>query len=197
MDWDQIPDSTPIDDISGLRIKATTRKEVYEAEAANISIAYIKYLGRKPTERMAPFDMNWVLKLHKEMFGEVWKWAGTVRTADATLGMQAHQIRPALLDLLNDLFAWKEHDMPLIEQAAHLHHRAVHIHPFRDGNGRWSRLLANIWLKRWDAELIEWPEIGFSWDTTERRRYVEAIRLADNGQYDALLELHREYHRQG
>ena len=95
---------------------------------------------------MAPFDFVWALQLHKEMFGQVWTWAGSTRKIDLNLGVPWQQVEIQLYDLLLRLPYWK--DMPLFEQAARLHHGAVAIHPFENGNGRWSRMLANIWLKR-------------------------------------------------
>ena len=78
-DWRPIPGETPIDP-SGLRDRSiTTRVELNRAEALNITKAYVKYLAAVPSKRMAPFDYAWLLRLHKEMFCDVWKWAGQPR----------------------------------------------------------------------------------------------------------------------
>lgn len=45
----------------------------------------------------------------------------------------------------------------VIATAAEFHHRAVWVHPFEDGNGRWARLLANIWLMQHDQPVTIWP----------------------------------------
>lgn len=72
-DWATLPGETPIDDISRLKVKfITTRSELNKVEAENIRKAVVKYLAAKPTPRMAPFDVAWVLQLHREMFGDVW-----------------------------------------------------------------------------------------------------------------------------
>ena len=52
-----------------------------------------------------------------------------------------------VLALTEDLSCWDQSGMCSLEQATRLHHRAVWIHPFMNGNGRWARLLANIWLR--------------------------------------------------
>jgi fido (protein-threonine AMPylation protein) len=69
-------DSTkPIDDTSGLKLsknKSYTLKEIYVKEAQNIADATIKYLSSTPTKKEAPFTYDWFLKLHVEMFGNVW-----------------------------------------------------------------------------------------------------------------------------
>jgi Fic family protein len=49
-----------------------------------------------------------------------------------------------LQTLLEDLVFWEARGDALLEQSVRLHHRAVWIHPFLNGNGRWARMLANI-----------------------------------------------------
>ena len=78
-DWRPIHGETPIDP-SGLRDRSiTTRSELNRAEALNIMKAHLKYLAATPTKRMAPFDYTWLLRVHKEMYCDVWKWAGQPR----------------------------------------------------------------------------------------------------------------------
>ncbi|MBN2211295.1 MAG: hypothetical protein JW709_07855, partial [Sedimentisphaerales bacterium] len=75
----EIPGATPPADISGMKIKGvTTRSRLYEYEYRNTLKAIYKYLSGKPSRRMAPFTLAWALKLHKEMFGDVWAWAGKI-----------------------------------------------------------------------------------------------------------------------
>ncbi len=188
------PGATPIDDISGLKPKGvTTREQLYRVEAENIRKSMGKYIAAKPSRRLAPFDLPWSLKLHREMFGDVWDWAGTARTGQLNVGVEVFQIRPLLQQLINDLSSWPGFDMDWIEQATRLHHRAVSIHPFINGNGRWARLLSNIWLRQNDQPLVLWPEQTIGAKSAVREKYLAAIRLADDGDYDALLALHREY----
>jgi fido (protein-threonine AMPylation protein) len=153
-----IPGETPIDP-SGLRIVGiTTRAELSVVEARSIRHAFVKYLAASPSLRTAPFDIAWCQKLHREMFGEVWEWAGKIRDRNINLGLPFAAIRENLAALVADLHGWSSLGMPLVEQAARLHYRAVLIHPFDNGNGRWSRMLANIWLKRNHHPMIAWPE---------------------------------------
>lgn len=63
--WVKLPGETPIDDISGLRLKQVkTRAALNVAEAENILKAAVKYLSGRPSRRMARFDVNWMLRLH-------------------------------------------------------------------------------------------------------------------------------------
>ncbi|HPO03790.1 MAG TPA: Fic family protein [Treponemataceae bacterium] len=76
---------------------------------------------------------------------------------------------------------------PEQEIAVRFHHKLVYIHPFPNGNGRISRLMADLLsiqicgaaLFLGSANLVEISVI--------RTRYIEALRQADRGDYSALL----------
>jgi fido (protein-threonine AMPylation protein) len=42
----------------------------------NILKASLDYLGGVSNKKSDSFDADFFLKLHKEMFGDVWDWAG-------------------------------------------------------------------------------------------------------------------------
>jgi len=188
-----IPGETPVDPSDLVDKRLTTRPEVSLAEARNILVAVVKYMSAKPSPALAPFDLAWVLKLHAEMFGKVWKYAGTRRQIDLNIGIPWHQVEVQLEEMLRDLLEWKKR-LDLVEQAARLHHRAVAIHPFLGGNGRWSRLLANIWLKQNSHAPTKWPESDMIGNESSiRGEYLEAIKSADNRDLEPLVQLHRRF----
>jgi Fic-DOC domain mobile mystery protein B len=191
-EWEQVGGETPIDP-SGLKNRGsiTNRSELAAVEALNINRAFLKYLGSRPSSRSAPFDFEWLLQLHDEMFGDVWEWAGKTRTRDVNLGAPHHQVIEQLAALVDDLHSWSGYGHTLEIQAVWLHHRAVRIHPFENGNGRWARLLANIWLKLHGEPIVVWPHRLLGVESEVRDEYLEAIRAADLGDYEALRELHR------
>jgi Fic-DOC domain mobile mystery protein B len=185
------PDATRIDDISELLIKGITlRRELLEHEATNINKAILKYLGGKPNKRMAPFTESWARRLHGEMLGDVWGFAGRYRTSSLNIGIPWQQIETALHDMLENLKVWEG---SYVERSARLHHRSVQIHPFRDGNGRWARLLTNIWLKLHGQSLIEWPVSLVQMTSTIRQEYVDALKAFDHGIELPLIELQSRY----
>jgi Fic-DOC domain mobile mystery protein B len=194
----EVPGETPID-LSDLtkdaRLRVTTRLELSALEALSIRPVFVKYLGAQPSEALAPFDFAWCLRVHKEMFEKVWTWAGTIRTCDLNIGVPFFNIRDQLQGLLNDLPTWASYGVGSLEQAVRLHHRAVRIHPFPNGNGRWSRLLANIWLKRQGKQIVHWPEDTIGQTSTIRDQYIAAVRAADTGDEQPLIDMHREYQR--
>lgn len=182
---------TPLDDLSGLKSRAIrTRAQLDTAEMSNIQQALLRYTMRPPSRRDAPFDVAWMLRLHRDMFGKVWRWGGALRRHDTNIGVSPERIEQHLHELQEDLHAWAKSAMSLTEQGARLHHRAVWIHPFPNGNGRWARLLANIWLLRHDRRLVRWPEATIGTESPIREEYLRAIRAADRGDLATLIALH-------
>ena len=190
-----VDDATPLDDISGLKLpsdKVYTLKEIYIAEANNIAIATLKYLSAPPSKKIAPFSYEWLSTLHKEMFGNVWTWAGKFRHVELSIGIKAYQVPTAVKELANDIKFWEEHKtFDIYETAARIHHKAVQIHPFQNGNGRWSRMLANIYLRQNGSMPVKWQEDLLSKENPKRDEYIKALKEADNGDYKKLIEMHR------
>ncbi len=161
-----------------------------EAEALNVALGLEKYLAGPLSREEAPFDYSFFLRLHREMFGDVWGWAGRLRRSVTNIGSEPHLIEQRLYELSLNLPYW-EGD-PLLTQAARLHHQAVLIHPFENGNGRWSRTLANIWLHLHRHPLTHWPA-GLNEESPVRAVYIEALKTADRGDEGPLLALPRRF----
>jgi Fic-DOC domain mobile mystery protein B len=194
MSWGpSIEGETPFD-TSGLKDRSiTNRAQLNAAEASNIQLAAEKYLLTRPRKTSATFKYPWFLKLHKEMYGNVWEWAGIIRKHNLNIGVRWDIVSNELAQLVSDLDYWDEQWPDRLQQAVYLHHRAVHIHPFANGNGRWSRMLANIWLRRNDHPITKWPgEIGVQ-TSPVRAEYIQCIQQADAGDYDPLYKLHQRF----
>ena len=190
-----IDDATPLDDISGLKLpknKAYTLKEIYVKEAENIADATIKYLSAIPSKKDAPFTYDWFLKLHTEMFGNIWDWAGKPRQIELSIGIKAYLVPMELKKLSDDFLFWdKNKSFNVYEIAARLHHRAVQIHPFQNGNGRYSRMLANIYLRQKGLMPVKWQDDLLASENPKRSEYIEALKKADNRDYTDLIEMHK------
>lgn len=196
--WEGIPDETPLADISGLIPKDTVRnrRQLDVAEAANIAIPHAKYMVGRISRADAPFTFDWMIGLHKEMFCNVWKWAGKIRNFDLNIGEPGNKVEVSLFDFAKNIPFYSTKIDDLITSASIVHHRAVQIHPFTNGNGRWARLLANIWLRLHGSKPTEWPPtMGNDGDT--RKLYLSAIKKADNGDFDDLIGLHIKFTKNG
>ena len=186
--------STPLDDFSGLIPKhVRTQEDLNLAEFENISAVLTKYFLKKPSGKKAPFNLEWFRKLHKEMYGCVWKWAGEIRKTELSIGIKAHQIVHELHRLQVELKKWEEQGDDALMIAAKLHHRLVWIHPFQGGNGRWARMASNIFLYKKDLSLVEWPEDEARVESGFRKQYLEALKAADAGDLDPVISLHRTH----
>ena len=190
-----INDATPLDDISGLKLtndKVYSLKEIYVAEANNIAVATLKYLSAPPSKKVAPFSYEWLSTLHKEMFGNVWEWAGKFRQVELSIGIKAYKVPTALKELADDIAYWdKNKTFDIYETATRIHHKAVQIHPYKNGNGRWSRMLANIYLRQNKSMPVKWQEELLSKENSQRDKYIKALKAADDGDYFSLTTMHK------
>lgn len=73
------------------------------------------------------------------------------------------------------------------EIVARFSHRLVFIHPFANGNGRHSRLMANLMLVDLGAPRFSWGSNDLQHPDEVRKRYLEALRRADAGDFAPLL----------
>ena len=192
--WDPIDGETPIDPSYLNHKLIKTRAQLNIAEAENILKAVVKYFVAKPSGKLAPFDLNWFQQLHQEMFGDVWEYAGSFRQSDLNIGVKWPNIQTDVLELTNSIKYWHENGTyNVLETSVRIHYQAVFIHPFLNGNGRWSRLLGNIYLKQNDHPLVRWPEETIGAESKVRAEYLEAVKRADTGDLTVLIGLHREF----
>ncbi len=184
---------TPLDDLSGLRVDVKTRQELNDLEARNNTQAYAQYLlFIKSGSQSNPFTHELLCQIHKDMFGDVWSWAGKKRKTEKNIGVQPVKVGFEINRLLYDLNHWEEKKIDLSEIAVKLHHRLAYIHPFENGNGRWARLVTNIYLHRKRLPLLRWPTDEGDIKKNFRQKYLSALRSADNGDYEPLLKIHAE-----
>lgn len=83
--------------------------------------------------------------------------------------------------------------MPIVEITARIHHRLVQIHPFENGNGRWARMVTNIYLKKKGFEPIQWPEEQMFIANEFREKYIKTLKAADLHDYQPLIKLHCQF----
>jgi Fic-DOC domain mobile mystery protein B len=168
----------------------TTRDELNRWELDNINEASAWIDSHKPKDILNEAFMK---RLHKRMFGNVWKWAGTFRQSDKNIGVSWRMIPNDLKHLCDDIqYMIQDKTMSEDEIAARFHHRLVKIHLFPNGNGRHVRLMANILLgKFFKKPPFTWGEENLAQSGDDRMRYIESLKAADRGDYEPLLEFVR------
>ena len=180
--------STPLtaEEKNGLKLKwITLRSELNEAEARNIAQAQIWLASNK---KRNPCSDTFLRKLHKKMFCDVWVWAGEYRITERNIGVAPYQIPMKLMQLFDDLNFWIDNKTySNHEIAVRLHHKLVQIHPFPNGNGRVSRLMADLVLRKLEGKTLYWGDTNLVDVSEVRRKYIDALRKADAGDYTDLL----------
>lgn len=71
--------------------------------------------------------------------------------------------------------------------AARIHHRLVFIHPFENGNGRFSRLIADRFLFAFKCSYPLWPS-HLNKEGIMRKDYIDTLKNADRGDYSSLMD---------
>lgn len=163
----------------------TLRHELNEAEQINIGQALRWAAARKKRDVL---DQNFLRQLHKRMFGDVWRWAGQYRTSARNIGADAYRITMDVQQAIDDACYWIEHETyPPDEIAVRFSHRLVAIHPFPNGNGRFSRLIGDLLVQQLEKESFTWGRANLVDVGETRARYIEALRAADNHDIKPLL----------
>lgn len=161
----------------------TLRSELNAAEQENILEAAAWVYERKRPLVSEAFCRT----LHKRMYGKVWKWAGTYRQTGKNIGVDANQIRLRLYETLDQFKYWIEHrTFPPDELAVRFHHALVFIHPFPNGNGRWSRLMADVLGAQLKIAPFTWGSGDLREDNEVRRTYIRALQTADGHDFGPL-----------
>lgn len=179
--------STPLTEEEKQQLKAkwiTTRAELNELETKGIANAEIWLLKNKKDILTEDF----IKLLHKKMFGEIWMWAGKFRTTERNIGVAPYQIQPKLRILLDDIKFWIENKTyPEKEIAIRFHHKLVQIHPFPNGNGRISRIMADLLMRQFGEKSLDWGSGNLTEISEIRKNYISALQKADGGDYTELL----------
>jgi Fic-DOC domain mobile mystery protein B len=193
MELNYLDGATPLDpnEIEGLiPTHITTRAELDRWEQDNINEALAWLERHKPKHIL---DESFLKLLHKRMFCNVWKWAGTFRQREKNIGVPFFKIPIELKKLLDDALYWIEHkSSPDDETAVRFHHRLVCIHLFSNGNGRHARLSTDLLLEyTLNKSPFTWGNANLNKSGDDRKQYIEALIAADRGDYNLLLEFAR------
>lgn len=190
--FDEPEDATPLDpeERAGLlQTWITFRHELNQAEQANIVIGLA---WARRSRRPELLSVEFLRRFHRQLFGDVWAWAGRFRTTERNIGIAPSGIGVEVQKALDDARFWIEHDVyPADEIAVRLHHRLVAIHPFPNGNGRITRLLADLLAEKFGSRAFTWGRQDLTAINDTRARYIEALRAADRHDIGPLLKFAR------
>lgn len=117
-------------------------------------------------------------ELHVELYGDIWLWAGRPRQLESSIGIDPNQVAVELHGSLgNALWRWENTaDWTAREFGIAVHAEAVRIHPFVDGNGRSTRLLADLVFLA--AQGADEAVAVYDWGL-DKAEYVQLLRQFD------------------
>ena len=166
----------------------TLRSELNEAEQANILEAQEWAFSRNRDV----LDEEFLNNLHKQMYGNVWRWAGRYRSTGKNIGTDVYRIPMELRQLLDDCRFWTVNNTYEPEEiATRFHHRLVAVHCYPNGNGRHARLAADLLLISMGLERFSWGGKNLVDVGETRKRYIAALQAADRHDIGPLLEFVR------
>lgn len=167
----------------------STREDLNAAEQQNIIKGEIWAFSRKRNI----LDVSTIRELHRKMFSDVWRWAGAYsREVNRRIGSDSHRIETDLHQLVSDIQYWVTHDTYSPDEIAiRFHHGLTKTHPFPGGNGRLSRLCADILIKQLNRERFTWGRGNLMSAGETRTNYINALRAADNHNFTPLLDFAR------
>ena len=189
-----IAGQTPIneDEKKDLIPSLITQEDLNKFEQENIIEARHWLMNRCNLQKLDIFNEDFILNLHHRMFRHVWKWAGKYRKSNKNIGIDFYLIPVELKILIEDAKFWLENDTYSVSDIAIIfHHRLVKIHLFSNGNGRHARLYADAVIKKYKETPLSWGKGELDAANDFRKKYIFALREADGGDYNLLLQFAR------
>lgn len=116
-------------------------------------------------------------ELHSRLYGDIWTWAGKFRMRELNIGVAPEQIAVELHASLETIrYRWQHtNDWTPRQLGIAAHAETVRIHPFTDGNGRTTRLLADlVFFAAQDGDVLE----QYDW-ALDKPRYIALLREYD------------------
>ena len=173
------------------KLGITDEEEMEALESGLLLMLYEQLFieGQPPAALAFEHISGW----HRQWLGNVYDWAGRLRNANLTKdGFQfaAADRIPLLLDGFERQFLSRSGELKslarpeLVRYLAECHVEFILIHPFREGNGRLSRLLCDVLAVLAGKGLLDYS----LWDE-QKAFYFRAIQAGVSGNYSPMMQL--------
>lgn len=137
-----------------------------------------------------------VKKIHKVFLGRIYAWAGSYRNVNLTKGgfpfAPAREIHPLMAEFSDNILSrytpciFKDKEK-VIDAIGIVHSELLLIHPFREGNGRLARLLADLMALQAGLPALDW----FIKDGL-KQSYYQAIQSGLSKDYEPIKAVIRK-----
>jgi cell filamentation protein len=180
------------------RLNIRLKTEMDRAEADALEVVEQRYLGIITDETV--FATELICQMHRDWLGEIYEWAGRYRTVEMQKG--SFRWPPAFRVPQN--MAWLEDEFlkkvtpcksaalkTVAGQVAAVHAELLLVHPFREGNGRLARWLADLMFLQAGYPM---PLYNFSGKGSgvRKKAYLDAVVAGYAQNYELLIAFFRE-----
>lgn len=172
-------------------LNLSKREEIDKSEFEGFLLAELS-LTEELTSR-TKFDIKYIKRIHKLSLGHLYSFAGKYRTVNMSKGgflFPAAKFISQNMDyfekeILLKLPAKYESNQALIKDIAKVHGEFLFIHPFREGNGRTARVLANLMARKQGIKGLNFEKI------TEKifPEYVIAVQSVAERNYEPMEKI--------
>jgi cell filamentation protein len=136
------------------------------------------------------FNIKYILNIHKLALSHLYPFAGKYRTVNMSKGgflfpsakfinENMKTFEKEILSLLPNKYSNKSN---LITDISKVHGEFLFIHPFREGNGRTARLLANLMARKQGIKSLQFEKIKFE-------DYIIAVQKVSEKDYSLMENL--------
>lgn len=176
-----------------LGIKSKRKMDKFEADGLLTALkTLITYFD--VTHKFTAEDVRFI---HKTWLGQIYAWAGKYRQVNLSKGFfsfaAANQIPRLMAEFEKNELAtytpcnFKNMD-DIVTAIAIVHTELVLIHPFREGNGRMSRMLADFMAVQANLPLLNYSGIRGK----RRKEYFAAVRAGLAHNYKPMINIFSE-----
>lgn len=140
------------------------------------------------------FDVDYIMNIHFLALNHLYEFAGELRTVNISKGgfmfpasrFLSESMEEFQQTILKNLKTDYENDSELSIDIAKVHGELLYVHPFREGNGRTARLLANLM-----AYKAGYPRLKFERLDNEEmfNKYIKAVQKVGLKQYQPMIDI--------
>ena len=177
------------------RLSIKSPKEMDDAEARALERAMVALVG-KYSERHR-FTATDICEIHKRWLGEIYEWAGEYRQVNVSKGdfpfAAAARVASLMEEFARDVLSRytpcnSKVRADIVRALSETHVELVLIHPFREGNGRLTRVLSTLMALQAGLPLLDFSSI-----TEEKKQeYFAAVQAGLDKNYSPMERLFAE-----
>jgi cell filamentation protein len=183
-----MPDDPYSDPVTGVLHNKLGLDTAAELEAAEREITHGALILLYESPVVATYDLPHLREIHRRIFGDVYEWAGQIRTVSIAKGgtfCLPQYIESAAAAIFGELrgesfLCGLARDV-LIERLAYYLGEVNALHPFREGNGRTQRAFF--------GQLTRDAGFAVSWQHLDAARNIEASAASMRGDLEPMRKM--------